>query len=126
MSSAGRQRRIGHSGPPTGDFQLYSSSDNEGSEEEEEEEPVVGAGRISTSSRDEDRDLERNMAAIRLQELYRKRQAEREREEQEMMNVHHPKVKISYKGHRNARTMVSPRWFLGEWERYLNTYNNEE
>ncbi len=50
--------------------------------------------------------MERNLAALRLQELYRKRQDEREKEEREMLNLHQPAVKQVYRGHRNARTMV--------------------
>ena len=51
--------------------------------------------------------MERNLAAIRLQELYRKRQEQREKEEREMMNLKQPVVKQIFRGHRNARTMVS-------------------
>lgn len=50
--------------------------------------------------------MERNIAALRLQELYRKRQEEREKEEREMMNLKQPVVKQVFRGHRNARTMV--------------------
>ena len=51
--------------------------------------------------------LERHITAIRLQELYKKRQEERENEEIEMRSIHQPLHKIKFKGHRNARTMVT-------------------
>lgn len=50
--------------------------------------------------------LERHITAIRLQELYKKRQEERENEEIETRSIHQPLHKIKFKGHRNARTMV--------------------
>ena len=53
------------------------------------------------------RSREENLAARRLQWLYRKRQEEREKEECEIKNVQQPAMKRVYKGHRNARTMVS-------------------
>ena len=36
VSSSGRQRRIGHSGPPTGDFQLHSASDDDDDDSDSE------------------------------------------------------------------------------------------
>lgn len=51
--------------------------------------------------------LERHITAIKLQELYRKRQEEKEKEEMEMRNIYQPSFKMKFKGHRNARTMVS-------------------
>lgn len=50
--------------------------------------------------------LERHITAIRLQEMYRKRQEEKEKEEMELRNIFQPNVKVKYRGHRNARTMV--------------------
>ena len=42
--------------------------------------------------------MERNIAALRLQELYRKRQEEREKEEREMMNLKQPVGEASVQG----------------------------
>lgn len=50
--------------------------------------------------------MERNLAAVKLQELYRRRCDQREREEQQLMGLAQPSVKQVYRGHRNARTMV--------------------
>lgn len=65
--------------------------------------------------------MERNLAALRLQELYRKRQDQREKEEREMMNLKQPAVKQVFRGHRNARTMVRPalvRISFDRWGRF--------
>ncbi|XP_061176585.1 DDB1- and CUL4-associated factor 6-like [Saccostrea echinata] len=58
--------------------------------------------------------LERHITAIRLQELYKKRQEERENEEIEMRSIHQPLHKIKFKGHRNARTMIKEANFWGD------------
>ena len=63
--------------------------------------------------------LDRNLAAMRLQELYRKRQQEKEWEEVTMKQLPQPVMKMTYKGHRNSRTMVStsaPHFSPGIWE----------
>ncbi|XP_062611161.1 DDB1- and CUL4-associated factor 6-like [Saccostrea cucullata] len=58
--------------------------------------------------------LERHITAIRLQELYKKRQEDRENEEIEMKSIHQPLHKIKFKGHRNARTMIKEANFWGD------------
>ncbi|OWF47489.1 DDB1- and CUL4-associated factor 6 [Mizuhopecten yessoensis] len=99
---ANRRRRIGHSGPPTGNFQL--STDEESSDDDT----------TTPRRRRENRDtLERHITAIRLQELYRKRQEEREKEEMELRNIHQPSFTTKFRGHRNARTMIKEANFWG-------------
>ncbi|XP_069129102.1 DDB1- and CUL4-associated factor 6-like isoform X2 [Argopecten irradians] len=97
-----RQRRIGRSGPPTGNFQL--STDDDSSDDDT----------TTPRRRRENRDtLERHITAIRLQELYRKRQEEREKEEMELRNIHQPTFTSKFRGHRNARTMIKEANFWG-------------
>ncbi|XP_060063291.1 DDB1- and CUL4-associated factor 6-like [Ylistrum balloti] len=97
-----RQRRIGRSGPPTGNFQL--STDEDSSDDDT----------TTPRRRRENRDtLERHITAIRLQELYRKRQEEREKEEMELRNIHQPTFTSKFRGHRNARTMIKEANFWG-------------
>ncbi|CAC5403845.1 DCAF6 [Mytilus coruscus] len=97
-----RQRRIGRSGPSMGDIQLGLEVDNSGDEQDD-----VGDNRPSNS-------LERHITAIKLQELYRKRQEEKEKEEMEMRNIYQPSFKMKFKGHRNARTMIKEANFWGD------------
>ncbi|KAJ8315334.1 hypothetical protein KUTeg_007484 [Tegillarca granosa] len=104
VSTGTRQRRIGRSGPPTGNFQLSLNEDSSDNESE-------GTPR---RNRDTHHTLERHVNAIRLQELYRKRQEEKEKEEMEMKNIHQPGVTMKYKGHRNARTMIKEANFWGD------------
>ncbi|KAL3881233.1 hypothetical protein ACJMK2_027689 [Sinanodonta woodiana] len=111
-SGSGRQRRIGHSGPPTGDFQLpalENDSSSTSSEEEEEEEVEM-----EESARPRPRrQIDRHTAALRLQAFTRKRQEEREKEEMELMDILRPKVNKIFRGHRNARTMIKEANFFG-------------
>jgi hypothetical protein len=81
-----RRRRIGLSGPPTGDFQLH--------------------GDTSSSSGESEEEAERSAAASKLQQLFRKRQEERLKEEEKLLNLPQPTLRAVYKGHRNVRTMV--------------------
>ncbi|XP_071137379.1 DDB1- and CUL4-associated factor 6-like isoform X1 [Mytilus edulis] len=97
-----RQRRIGRSGPSMGDIQLGLEVDNSGDEQDD-----TGDSRPSNS-------LERHITAIKLQELYRKRQEEKEKEEMEMRNIYQPSFKMKFKGHRNARTMIKEANFWGD------------
>ncbi|CAH1799639.1 unnamed protein product [Owenia fusiformis] len=108
-TSGERRRRVGHSGPPTGDFQLYDD-DNDSDEE------LMAAHRRSHArpNRSDDENLERNLAAIKLQTLYRKRLEAKEMEEQDSMCIETPKIKNIYKGHRNSRTMIKEASFWGE------------
>ncbi|KAL4233161.1 DDB1- and CUL4-associated factor 6 [Mactra antiquata] len=108
-----RQRRIGHSGPPTGSFQLYdnirsssgdSSSDDDGDDN--------ANGEASASRRRTD--YERTSAALKLQAFHRLRQEAKEKKEMDSKNVLRPKVKKVYKGHRNARTMIKESSFWGD------------
>ncbi|KAK3608451.1 hypothetical protein CHS0354_035454 [Potamilus streckersoni] len=111
-SGSGRQRRIGHSGPPTGDFQLPSlENDNSStSSEEEEEAEIETSGRSATRPRGQ---IDQHTAALRLQAFTRKRQEEREKEEIEMMDIFRPTVNKIFRGHRNARTMIKEANFFG-------------
>ncbi|XP_064628724.1 DDB1- and CUL4-associated factor 6-like isoform X2 [Lineus longissimus] len=119
-----RQRRIGYSGPPTGNFQLYSSTARRGDDtDDESEDDDVGNHRIRrvtnslasfSHTREGGRWATANAVAKRLQRMYRKRQEEREKEEDAMRNVHEPAVKMVYKGHRNARTMIKEANFWGD------------
>ncbi|ELU04921.1 hypothetical protein CAPTEDRAFT_219756 [Capitella teleta] len=77
-----RRRRIGLSGPPTGDFQLHGDTSSSSDSEDEEE---------------------RNAAASKLQQLFRKRQEQRLQEEEEMLNLPQPTLRAVYKGHRNIK-----------------------
>ncbi|XP_053398100.1 DDB1- and CUL4-associated factor 6-like [Mercenaria mercenaria] len=108
-ASRPRQRRIGHSGPPTGNFQLYddpaASSRDSSSEEEVEQEQNTARRRT---------DFERTTAALKLQALHRLRQEAKEKKEMETKNVFMPKVKKMFKGHRNARTMIKESNFWGD------------
>jgi hypothetical protein len=54
---------------------------------------------------DNDDDIDRQIAAIQLQEIFRKRQTER-REKQNMQSLPQASLSQVFKGHRNARTMV--------------------
>ncbi|XP_041354673.1 DDB1- and CUL4-associated factor 6-like isoform X2 [Gigantopelta aegis] len=77
------------------------SSDDDGSRSSHRHRPVR-----------EDSDVERHIAALRLQTAYRKRQEKKEL--QEMKDVFQPEMKMKYQGHRNARTMIKEANFWGE------------
>ncbi len=47
-SGSGRQRRMGHSGPPTGDFQLHSPSDDDGDDDDSDAELMRAQERSRT------------------------------------------------------------------------------
>ncbi|XP_064594963.1 DDB1- and CUL4-associated factor 6-like [Liolophura sinensis] len=108
VGSGTRQRRIGRSGPPTGDFQLDSRGDSS------DEGPGEASAQRRQPQRDDSDDLERNVAAIRLQNFYRKKHAEREEKDLDAIQVYQPKVKRKYRGHRNARTMIKEANFWGD------------
>ncbi|XP_067265319.1 DDB1- and CUL4-associated factor 6 isoform X7 [Chanodichthys erythropterus] len=55
----------------------------------------------------------RRSAAARIQELFRRRKERREMEESETQNIRRPSVKMTYKGHRNSRTMIKESCFWG-------------
>lgn len=106
-----RQRRVGHSGPPTGNFQLSgdtgSSAADSSSSDDDEDEPRPSVQRRRT-------DFERTTAALKLQAMHRLRQEAKEKKEMQTKNVFMPKVKRVYKGHRNARTMIKESNFWGD------------
>ncbi|KAK6170174.1 hypothetical protein SNE40_018634 [Patella caerulea] len=103
ISSSGiRHRRIGISGPPTGQREEEESSD-----EDILPRPIPRCRFFRDES-----DEERHIAAFKLQTAYRKRQEVRE--QQEMKDVYQPKTKRKYKGHRNARTMIKEANFWGD------------
>lgn len=81
------------------------TSDHQGNEAASSDEEGEGQSRET---------LERHITAIRLQELYKKRQEERENEEIETRSIHQPLHKIKFKGHRNARTMIKEANFWGD------------
>lgn len=56
---------------------------------------------------------QRQSAAARIQELFRRRKERREMEESETQNIRRPSVKMVYKGHRNSRTMIKESCFWG-------------
>nr|XP_046219534.1 DDB1- and CUL4-associated factor 6-like isoform X3 [Oncorhynchus gorbuscha] len=56
---------------------------------------------------------QRRSAAVRIQELFRRRKERREMEESETQNIRRPSVKMVYKGHRNSRTMIKESCFWG-------------
>ncbi|XP_070568006.1 DDB1- and CUL4-associated factor 6-like isoform X2 [Ptychodera flava] len=53
-------------------------------------------------------------AESRIRELFRIRKEQKEKEEQEMKNVHQPRIKRIFKGHRNSRTMIKEANFWGD------------
>ncbi|KAK3107632.1 hypothetical protein FSP39_018774, partial [Pinctada imbricata] len=98
-----RSRRIGRSGPPT--QTLPDPQAHQDSSEDED-----NSGGTQREPRDT---LDRHITAIRLQEMYRKKQEEKEKEEMELRNVYQPEHTIKFKGHRNARTMIKEANFWG-------------
>ncbi|KAJ8377520.1 hypothetical protein AAFF_G00259470 [Aldrovandia affinis] len=56
----------------------------------------------------------RRSAATRIQELFRRRKERREMEESETLSIRRPAVKMTYKGHRNSRTMIKESCFWGD------------
>ncbi|XP_070191323.1 DDB1- and CUL4-associated factor 6-like isoform X2 [Littorina saxatilis] len=112
-SGAGdRHRRVGHSGPPTGDFQLVLNENEEESEDEEEGEREglpprnVPFWSYGASSNDQ-----RHYAAMCMQSMYRRRMEEREK--QAMASVFQPPPQKIFTGHRNSRTMIKEANFWG-------------
>ncbi|XP_077977582.1 DDB1- and CUL4-associated factor 6-like [Glandiceps talaboti] len=52
-------------------------------------------------------------AESRIRELFRIKKEQKEKEEQEMKNVHQPSIKRIFRGHRNSRTMIKEANFWG-------------
>ncbi|XP_046886819.1 DDB1- and CUL4-associated factor 6 isoform X1 [Hypomesus transpacificus] len=71
---------------------------------------IWGQGFRSTLS---DRMLRRS-AAVRIQEIFRRRKERLELAESENRHIGKPSVKMAYKGHRNSRTMTKESCFWGE------------
>ncbi|GFN77902.1 Ddb1- and cul4-associated factor 6-like [Plakobranchus ocellatus] len=114
-SGSERQRRYGHSLPPTGEFQLYGP-DDENDDDDDDEYKVDGehlSGRNKTSIHKPRPDKEKmSQAASKIQEMFRqKREA---REQARMMRESQPKVFMKYSGHRNCRTMIKEANFYGD------------
>ncbi|XP_055888331.1 DDB1- and CUL4-associated factor 6-like [Biomphalaria glabrata] len=101
-----RQRRIGYSLPPTGSFQLHSDDDVEGHDEDEDDEESG----IRTRLKSENKDMSK--AALKIQELYRKKRDAREMAK--MRDVPQPRMLMKYSGHRNCRTMIKEANFYGD------------
>ncbi|XP_066520867.1 DDB1- and CUL4-associated factor 6-like isoform X2 [Hoplias malabaricus] len=55
----------------------------------------------------------RRTAAARIQEIFRRRKERREMEETEALGIKKPVAKMSFKGHRNSRTMIKEACFWG-------------
>ncbi|XP_043928294.1 DDB1- and CUL4-associated factor 6 isoform X2 [Protopterus annectens] len=55
----------------------------------------------------------RRSAAARIQELFRRRKERKEMEEMETQNIRRPSIKMTYRGHRNSRTMIKESNFWG-------------
>ncbi|XP_076871390.1 DDB1- and CUL4-associated factor 6-like isoform X2 [Brachyhypopomus gauderio] len=55
----------------------------------------------------------RRAAAARIQEIFRRRKEREEMEETEALNITRPIAKLSFKGHRNSRTMIKEACFWG-------------
>uniref|UniRef100_A0AAR2IIL2 Ddb1 and cul4 associated factor 6 n=1 Tax=Pygocentrus nattereri TaxID=42514 RepID=A0AAR2IIL2_PYGNA len=53
-------------------------------------------------------------AAARIQEIFRRRKERREMEETEALGIKRPVAKMSFKGHRNSRTMIKEACFWGK------------
>ncbi|XP_052244031.1 DDB1- and CUL4-associated factor 6-like isoform X1 [Dreissena polymorpha] len=104
-----RHRRIGHSGPPTGHFQLHDDDDSD-SGSEDNADGNDGVGQDEATRR---REQERTSAALKLQAFHRLRQKAREKKEMETWNMLRPRVIQRFKGHRNARTMIKEANFWG-------------
>jgi hypothetical protein len=68
--------------------------------------------RATTAGDDRDVDLERHLAAIQLQEIFRKRQVQKE-ERQASGHLPRPAVRQVFRGHRNSRTMIKKATFWG-------------
>uniref|UniRef100_A0AAR2KYQ9 Ddb1 and cul4 associated factor 6 n=1 Tax=Pygocentrus nattereri TaxID=42514 RepID=A0AAR2KYQ9_PYGNA len=58
--------------------------------------------------------LFRRTAAARIQEIFRRRKERREMEETEALGIKRPVAKMSFKGHRNSRTMIKEACFWGK------------
>ncbi|KAK2888845.1 hypothetical protein QQF64_029154 [Cirrhinus molitorella] len=55
----------------------------------------------------------RRTAAVRIQEIFRRRKDRKEMAEAEALNIRRPVAKMTYKGHRNSRTMTKEACFWG-------------
>ncbi|KAF4111880.1 DDB1- and CUL4-associated factor 6-like [Onychostoma macrolepis] len=55
----------------------------------------------------------RRTAAVRIQEIFRRRKERKEMEEAEALNIRRPVAKMTYEGHRNSRTMTKEACFWG-------------
>uniref|UniRef100_A0AAY5ES40 Ddb1 and cul4 associated factor 6 n=1 Tax=Electrophorus electricus TaxID=8005 RepID=A0AAY5ES40_ELEEL len=55
----------------------------------------------------------RRTAAARIQEIFRRRKERKEMEETEALSIKRPIAKLSFKGHRNSRTMIKEACFWG-------------
>ncbi|KAI2663262.1 DDB1- and CUL4-associated factor 6 [Labeo rohita] len=55
----------------------------------------------------------RRTAAVRIQEIFRRRKERKEMAEAEALNIRRPVAKMTYEGHRNSRTMTKEACFWG-------------
>ncbi|KAL8575620.1 hypothetical protein ACOMHN_028641 [Nucella lapillus] len=111
--SGGRQRRFGHSGPPTGDFQLVLNEENEDeSDDEDDSREGIRSRSVPFWSYGASSNDERHYAAMCMQSMYRRRMEEREK--QAMASVFQPQPLRMYSGHRNSRTMIKESNFWGD------------
>ncbi|XP_073708085.1 DDB1- and CUL4-associated factor 6-like [Garra rufa] len=55
----------------------------------------------------------RRTAAVRIQEIFRRRKERKEMAEAEALNIGRPVAKMTYEGHRNSRTMTKEACFWG-------------
>ena len=59
------------------------------------------------------RAMEQNLAARRLQRVFRRRQEQSAQQEEERLDLPRPPLVHTYRGHRNARTMIKQANFWG-------------
>ncbi|XP_005097466.1 DDB1- and CUL4-associated factor 6 isoform X1 [Aplysia californica] len=108
-SGSDRHRRVGHSLPPTGDFQL-DGNDEEDDDDNDGDDPQP---ELSNNKRKMSSDSDRmSRAAQKIQEVYRKKREAREMAK--VMEVPQAKVLMKYSGHRNCRTMIKEANFYGD------------
>lgn len=104
-----RRRRSGHSGPPTGDFQLVLEDD--GNLDTDDDDDSANPSRHQQCNHGPG-ETDRHYAATCMQTMFRKRMEERE--QREMAAVYQPQAQRMYTGHRNSRTMIKEANFWGE------------
>ncbi|KAK3782716.1 hypothetical protein RRG08_037716 [Elysia crispata] len=105
-SSSDRRRRHGHSLPPTGNFQLYGSDD-------EEDDDGIANQQHASSNIGTRQDKERlSRAAQKIQEVFRQRREARE--QARIKDVPQPRVFMKFSGHRNCRTVIKEANFYGD------------